>query len=269
MGQPPSRFHPEHPLQLSPSMQQAQLSFLSVLAFAACLHAAPPVAVAPPAVSAAPPAVVVAATPTPTVETPARVVPTECTEAAAATFFEVTGDDSWRTLCNELDGARYLTAWHVTVGDTSTATLRIARVANGAVTWEATGEMTPPAVGDTWTAEPVLAVPGAPGGLLVSVAGEVGEDYYTRSSLAVVFRPTASGFERVWAGVGDQVERSMDACFRVTTRGFRFVDAGTLSVSHARSARFIRQDLDADLLRTLRRECTPEPRRVSRVALAR
>lgn len=250
-------------------MQQAQLSFLGVLALAACHHAAPPVAVAPPAVSTTPPAVVSAATPEPVVEPAARAVPAECTEAAAAAFFETTGDDSWRTLCNELDGARYLSAWRVTVGDTATATLRIARVVDGAVTWEATEEMTPPAVGETWSAEPVIAVPGAPGGLLVSLAGEAGEDYYTRSSLAVVFRPTAGGgFERVWAGAGDRVERSMDACFRVTTRGFRFVDAGTLSVSSARSARFIRQDLDRDLLRTLRRECTPEPRRVSRVALA-
>ncbi len=254
-------------------MKLSGSSLLSALALTACHHAAPIVATTTHTVSAPPPVVAVVATPAEpdAPEVGARVVPTECTEAAAAALFEVTGDDEWRTLCNELDGARYFSAWRVLVGETrTTATLRLARVAGGAVTWETTEEMLPRSVGETWTAEEVRSVSGTPGGLLVSVAGEVGEDYYTRSSLTVVFRPTAGGgFERVWTGVGDQFERSMDACLRETTRGFNFVDARTLAVSHVRTVRFVTQDFEGDLLSRLRRECTASPRRVSRVALAR
>ncbi len=197
-----------------------------------------------------------------------RVVPTECTEAAAAVFFEVTGDDEWRSLCTELGGARYFSAWRVVSSETATTlTLRLARVVGGAITWETTEEMPSREVGETWTAEPVRAVPG---GLLVSFAGETGADYYTRSSWTVVFRPTASGgFERVWTGVGDQHENSMDACLRTTTRGFRFVDARTLEMSQVRTVRFVEQQFAGDLLSRLRRECTAAPRRVTRVALAR
>jgi len=255
-------------------MKLSGFSLLAVLALVACRHAVPLATTSTGTVSAPPPFVAVVTTPEPAPETPdvtARVVPTECTEAAAAALFEVTGDTEWRTLCNELDGARYFSAWRMLVGDTAmSATLRLARVAGGAITWETTEEMRSPSVGETWTAEPVRAVAGTPGGLLVSLAGESGEDYYTRSSLTAVFRPTAGGgFERVWTGVGDEFERSMDACLRETTRGFRFVDARTLAVSHVRTVRFVERQFAGDLLSRLRRECTPAPRRVTRVALAR
>ncbi|MDB4929413.1 MAG: hypothetical protein JWM10_1897 [Myxococcaceae bacterium] len=102
----------------------------------------------------------------------------------------------------------------------------------------------------------------------MSVAGGTGEDYSTCTSFAAVSRPTTRGFARVWQGVTDVFQRSMDACLLSTTWQFRYVSARSLSATRERTARFVPQGFAPDLLRSLRRECTPAPRRVARIALA-
>lgn len=246
--------------------------------FSACAHSpAPspgpaPAPTPPPAPAPASAPLDAAAAPPDAGASPAVAVPDGCTEDGARAIFALRGDDPWLLRCTTLGAVRVFTAWHAAPAnaDAAPATLRIATVEGGRVTWQSTETTHDTLAAERWATTAAQVVQGTPGGLRVGLVGTDGEDYQTSIEHALVFRtrPTG-GYDRVWEGDGNRDERSMDACLVALTRRISFADANTLELTQEGVANFQSQNLARGVLQRLRAGCRNPVPRTERIPLQR
>jgi hypothetical protein len=114
---------------------------------------------------------------------------------------------------------------------------------------------------------------GATSGVRVSIACSTGEDYFSATELAVLFRldeplRDLDGLTRIWAGLGAAEHREMDSCLGSREVSFRLINLRTLEKTITEQTRWVEQSFADELKKKLKKGCkVGETKRVERVVL--
>jgi hypothetical protein len=126
---------------------------------------------------------------------------------------------------------------------------------------------------ESWRASLRKEAFGSVDGVRVSIACATGEDYFTSTELAVLFRIDGSlrdldGLTRIWSGIAAREENAMDSCLTSREVGFRVLDAKTLEKTITETTRWVEQVIGDDVKRALRKDCKlGKSKRMERIAL--
>jgi hypothetical protein len=110
-------------------------------------------------------------------------------------------------------------------------------------------------------------------GVRVSIVCATGEDYFTSTELAVLFRLDGpvrdlDALPRIWAGLAATERNDMDSCMTSREVAFQVIDAKTLEKTITEQTRWVEQTFGGDLKKRLKKGCkVGTSKRVERVAL--
>jgi hypothetical protein len=127
---------------------------------------------------------------------------------------------------------------------------------------------------ETWRAGIRREAFGSVSGVRVSLGCSTGEDYYTATELAVLFRLDGplrdlDGLARIWAGPANTLYSEMELCVRSREVDFRLIDVKKLEKTITEETRWNDRSNDEDWAKALKRGCKVKKKttRVERVAL--